>query len=249
MERLKGISVVVTRPASLGHTLSQALSAEGAQVLLMPTLSIQAVPCILETQGVPSDVIFTSQFAAHHAPPFEWESTRISAIGPATARQLKAQQVPVFWTEPKGGDSHSLLTREHFQAVDGRAIWIVTGRRGRGVLGEKLQARGAQVTILPVYDRVCPDALTMAQRTEYQNAHIVVITSAEAFRNLTHLLGPESLSALQTQIVCVPSARIAQWVQACGFVGGVECASGPDDGAMLEAVCRAKEQLKSGQSE
>lgn len=244
MNPLDGLRVVVTRPEPYAQALSEALEAQGAQVLTLPTIQIKPVPCSIPSE-IPTDIIFTSQAAVQNAPALP-KQANIYAIGPATAAALKEQGVDKVITQPAGNDSADLLSSANLASPLGRTFWLVTGRHGRRLLEQELLAKGGQITRLEVYERRCPSPIGQAQQRSFQLAHAVVITSVDAFRHLVHMAGPALMPSLSQKIVCVPSERVAVYIERLGFIPHIIKARGPQHASIVEALIPLARQLNSG---
>jgi uroporphyrinogen-III synthase len=95
-ESLKGVRVLVTRPAHQAENLCRLIEAEGGTAVRLPLLTIEPGAHATEARrqlSAPRDLwIFTSANAVRHALPWiggAWPP-RLAAIGPATAAALAA---------------------------------------------------------------------------------------------------------------------------------------------------------------
>jgi len=226
---LAGRTVLVTRPAHQAAALAQAIRAAGGTAFEFPALDIEAVP--LDALSVPlaqlakADMaIFISpnaaQFgmAAIRASGCLSPSTEVFAVGPGTARALRAQGVSGIVT-PVGQDSEALLALPQLTEVAGKRVVIVRGVGGRALLAAALAARGARVDFLECYRRVRPqaDAAPLLVRWHTGRIDAVTVTSAETLHNLAALLGEAGASLLANTPLFAPHEKIAEAARRFGI--------------------------------
>ncbi|HEX4804427.1 MAG TPA: uroporphyrinogen-III C-methyltransferase [Conexibacter sp.] len=117
---------------------------------------------------------------------------RVAAIGPATARALRAHGV-LADVLPDRAIAESLVEALGEQPVK-RAL-IARARVARDVLPDALRARGAEVDVLELYETVA-EPLSAAQREAIRSADYVTFTSASTVTNLLGALGDDGAAAL-----------------------------------------------------
>jgi uroporphyrinogen-III synthase len=224
---LAGRTVLVTRPAHQAVALAQAVRAAGGEAFVFPALVIEAVAVdelstSLEQLATADIAIFISPNAAQFGMAAIQSGgnlpAEVFAVGPGTTRALQARGVSGVITPP-GQDSEALLALPQLQAVAGKRVVIVRGMGGRAVLAETLAARGAQVTYLECYRRVCPqaDAAPLLARWRAGGIHAVTITSAETLHNLAALLGEAGASLLAATPLFAPHEKIAEAARRFGI--------------------------------
>lgn len=251
--RLDGWNVLVTRPAGMGDALATRLRDAGAHVDSSPLLEIvplnegRATPAAVLALDHFDIVIVTSRNAAIHGmlllsrhwPRLPDTGQRWLAVGAATAAVLASWHV----TAEAPGDERSegLLALPALAAVSGMSVLLLTGEGGRGLIEETLQARGATVVRLPVYQR----RRSAAARRELDALHhaqgrrAVLVTSVDALHNLL-VLAPW-LPASNVHLIA-GSQRIAAAAAANG-VRHVTVADGADDERMLAALTQLATQI------
>ncbi|OPX55795.1 hypothetical protein BTE48_07525 [Oceanospirillum multiglobuliferum] len=136
--------------------------------------------------------------------------------GQGSAKALEQWGLPVVYPT-EGDNSEAMLNLPALQKVSGEKILLCKGESGRELLHEQLCARGAQVTLLPLYRRVCP-ALLAAEREILQEAEfdVVMISSSDALKNLVQCVG-SSAPALFGKTILVSSPRLRLEARALGF--------------------------------
>ena len=240
-ESLKGVRVLVTRPAHQAENLCRLIEAEGGTVVRLPLLTIepgtQAAEARQRLAGSDDWWIFTSANAVRHAQMLatgEWPA-RLAAIGPATATAIAAAGHAGAATPVAGASSEALLALAEFQQLQDVRILVVTGEGGRHVLERELAARGASVERAEVYRRVPlpypPEAVASALR----KSDVVVITSGESLEHLVRLTPEGSRPSLFKKALVVPGGRVVEKARELGFVQPPRLAEPMSDAALCSA--------------
>jgi uroporphyrinogen-III synthase len=239
-EALKGVRVLVTRPAHQAENLCRLIEAEGGTAVRLPLLTIEPAAHAAEARrllAAPRDLwIFTSANAVRHALPLiggPWPA-RLAAVGPATAAALAAAGQDA--ARPlAGASSEALLAAPELQDVAGLGVLVVTGEGGRGVLERGLAQRGAVVERAEVYRRVPlpdpPDAVAAALR----RSDVVVVTSGEALEHLVRLAPESARASLLKKPLVVPAARVVETARELGFSQPPRVAEPMSDAALASA--------------
>jgi len=243
---LAGRTVLVTRPAERAAALTQAIRAAGGAAFEFAALAIEAVPvnelAVPLAQLAKADIaIFISpnaaQFgmAAIRAGGSLPASADIFAVGPGTARALRAQGISGV-IMPDGQDSEALLALPQLAAVTGKRVVIVRGVGGRALLADTLAARGAQVTFMECYRRVLPqaDAAPLLARWQAGGIDAVTVTSAETLDNLAALLGEAGRTLLLHTPLFAPHEKIAEAARRFGIARVIATPGG--DAGLLEGL-------------
>ncbi len=216
---LFGRRVLVTRARQQAGVFAELLEQQGAEVIRFPT--IETVP--LE-QYTPLDtairqiegydwLIFTSVNGVTHfcqrldAVDQDLRSLaniRIAAIGPATAKAVKALHLKVD-AVPAEYRAEALLPL--LNEVQGKRILLPRAAEAREVLPQELQRRGATVDEVPAYQTVRPQAKVeeLEAWLEEDRIDLVTFTSSSTVRNLVAMLGNEGASEIlsKTLIGCI----------------------------------------------
>lgn len=227
MERpLRGVGVLVTRPARQAAGLVAQLAAVGATPIVFPAVVIlpPSNPAPLTRAHAQLDdydaAIFVSANAAEYGAPARWPPTAVAyATGPGTASALTAVGIPDVRIPETTFDSQGLLALPALQAISGRRIAVFRGEGGRDDLGVALRRRGAFVDYIDCYRRAPPEAGAggLVEALRGGRVHALTITSSEGLDNLCALLDAPDRDVLARIPTFVPHPRIAEHAQSLGF--------------------------------
>jgi len=238
---LTGVGVLITRPKKQADFLAKRLEEAGAVPVLLPTIEI-APPSDMQPLrearaqlGAYDFVMFVSANAVEQAlatsTPWPQNVTAL-APGKGTAAALQQAGVPAecILMPVARFDSEGLLALPALQHMQGKRVLILRGEQGRELLGETLAARGAEVTRVTCYRRMCP-----AGETEFlwpllrQNRlQAITLTTGEALDNLETMAGEALSQALKMLPVFVTHPRIAAHAQARGW-NAIDVSGGAED--------------------
>ncbi|HEX5761466.1 MAG TPA: uroporphyrinogen-III synthase [Thermoanaerobaculia bacterium] len=168
---LAGLRVVVTRAAHQAGGLAERFAAAGARIELLPLLEVvpPADPRRLERAASELPlydwVVFTSANAVEALLPLAGgplpARVRTAAVGPATAKALRAWQVEPDLTATL--DAEGLLALLAPQVGRQRRVLLPQAADARPRLAEGLALAGAEVVTVAAYDkRLPPDAAARA---------------------------------------------------------------------------------------
>lgn len=182
-------TVLLTRPAHQIANLSKAIEDLGWRCFSVPTIEIIFADAQLiqqQCKNLACDaMIFTSANAVYPILPL-WQqmpNAQVFAIGSGTARVLAQNQIQARVPEQEQFTSEGLLNLKFFQAVENRKIIIFTGKNPKQLLAKELKARGAQVTVLEVYERKCPNK-DLSDFSRGNSPAVIVCSSKESLLNL-----------------------------------------------------------------
>lgn len=240
---LTGLSVLVTRPLPQGTRLAAAIEQSGGEAHVLPAIAIN--PLIAQLAGTYDLVVFVSVHAVEHgaAHIVRTQSTRIAAIGNATATSLRDAGLEANVVPEQGFRSEDLLAHPDLNIQTSSRVLIVRGRGGRELLRETFTHHGCHVDVLEVYERTLPQ-WNPAQRDELENLwaaggiHAATATSVETLQNLQSLLSERGKHLLASTPLVMPSARIAEAAHELGLRGDCILASGADDESIIYALGR-----------
>jgi uroporphyrinogen-III synthase len=250
---LTGTTILVTRPQPQATELANAIANWGGESIVFPTIAIEPLavePLAVESMaaGKPEAfdlVIFVSVHAvAHGAHLIErGPSTRIAAIGKATAAALSAVNLPAEIVPQAGFTSEALLAQPNLQMTTGQRVLIVRGAGGREMLRESLSAQGSIVNTLEVYRRVKPSiaadtAASLELRWFEDGIDAVTATSVETYTNLTELISPRARTLLNGTALIAPSRRIIDAARETGWNAEGLVAGSAEDAAILGTLAR-----------
>lgn len=248
-EPLAGRGIVITRPVHQTGSLAAGVRAAGGRAILFPVIEI-VDPADLAPFNALVDrlqefdlAIFISPNAVNRAmnlisarralPP----GLRITAVGRASVRALRAHGVADVIAPAEGFDSETLLALPAFRDVAGKRVVVFRGVGGRELLGDTLIARGAQVAYAECYRRVRPllDPGPLLGAWARGEVHAVVITSSEGLNNLFQMIGKAGEARLAATPVFVSHPRIAETARLRGLSKVVTTAVG--DEGMIAGLC------------
>lgn len=238
---LEGQRVLVTRPAGLSESLILALKSAGAQVLHRPTLALIPNQAALPVLNLPPDwVVFVSPFAVQAGwprLPIAWkQQAQMAAVGPGSARALRAQGVKAVIAPAQGGGAFDLLTEAAFNPQAGQTVLIVCGTGGRQQLQQSLREQGVTVVEAVIYDRQpAAEQLDVPEDWQQSPLDFLIVTSAAGLEYLLGMTGPSALQWLKQGRLVTVSERLAQAAMMAGFANPI-VAAGADDAALLAAL-------------
>ncbi|CAM3476982.1 uroporphyrinogen-III synthase [Parendozoicomonas haliclonae] len=220
---LNGLRVLVTRPQPQADRLAAYLEGLGAKTAILPMIAIQS--CKPETLPANIDLTEYSKVIVISVPAVEqfFALKPANSMTPAwvtpgqgTADALKEYGITAHCPDEEF-TSEAMLNLEPLQQVSGQKILLIKGEGGRDTLAETLTDRGADVSSLIVYQRICPDyPAGMLDRTvEEQQISAIVATSGQIVINLLECSSKPEL--LRDIPLLVPSPRVASLAMENGF--------------------------------
>jgi uroporphyrinogen-III synthase len=240
-DALRGVRVLVTRPAHQAENLCRLIEADGGVPIRLPLMTIEPTANPAEAARRLAQWhdawIFTSVNAVRYAAPLvpgSWPA-RVAAIGPATAAALAGAGAAAASAPLAGASSEALLALPELQAVRDLRILIVTGEGGRDVLEHELAARGAHVERAAVYRRVPLPYPAEAVAGALRKSDVVVVTSGEALEHLVRVTPDDARKTLLRKLLVVPSARVVEKARALGFTQAPRLAEPMSDAALCAA--------------
>jgi uroporphyrinogen III methyltransferase/synthase len=198
---LHGVTIAVTRAREQASRLAERLRGLGAEVIVAPVISTRALPgpapeldsydliCFTSPNGV--DALFERLDAEGlDARAFPSRGrTRVAAIGPATARALRARGISTdVMPEKAVGEALAAALGD----VPLKRALVARAREARDVVPDALRERGAEVDVVAVYETVV-ELLNPEQAAAVAAADFITFTSASTVRNfLAAVGGPEA---------------------------------------------------------
>ena len=238
--------ILVTRPARAGERLVDALRRRGCEAVWWPAFDIGAPPdegavrqALSELSDYdlavfvsPSAVHATAQRLAERWPP----ETVIGAVGAGTraatlAELSGAEQATII--APDGTDesgSEAFWSVWQASGRSARRVLLLRAATGRDWIIQQFRAGGAEVAVLPVYQRLA-HALTSREVTDLQawmkmgSVPVVIVSSTEAVDALGDQLKPIQGAAdwLRSGIALATHPRVAQRLHSAGFERVQQC--------------------------
>ena len=247
---LTGLTVLVTRPAAQAAVLCRQLEAQGAAAVMFPAIHIE--PLTAPAIGPVDLAVFVSVNAVEHGAHLvaKGATTRIAAIGRATAAALVAAGRPATIVPASGFDSEGLLADPALALNAGATVLIVHGEGGRELLQQTFIARGLVVETREVYRRVRPvvdesQRAVLEQRWLEDGIDVVTLTSIETLHNLIAMLTDRTRELLRDAALLVASRRILDAARSAGLNGESILAPGADDASMIGALARWRARARA----
>ena len=254
MTGLAEVTILVTRPREQAAALVEPLQQAGAQVLLLPTLAIEAIPISAAQRSLILDldqyafVICVSPNAARlglEALADYWPQWPVQqhwlAVGPATGEAMADWGLNLKVAQ-QGATSETLLDWPELQDLTDKRVLILRGEGGRETLADTLRQRGARVDYLELYRRSVPteDPTALLQALQHQPSVILTVTSGDGLRNLMTMVG-DALPRLQSCPLVVVSGRLAEFAREQGFLD-VWQAQSPAASDMIKTIGAIQQQ-------
>lgn len=250
---LKGLNILVTRPAAQSVSLVTQIQSKGGIAHSFPLIEIHPVsPCpdTLEHISEYDLAIFVSQNAVDCA----WSclanefpgQVRLAAVGQATAEAMQRRGHPPHIVPAGQFDSEGLLARPELGSVTGQRILIVRGVGGRELLAETLVERGAVVDYAEVYQRVPTEQMLTESEDEID---IILVTSGQALEHLRNIAQQSGKLWLMEKPLLVIHERIAVRAGELGFKLKPVVAKQASDEAMLDALLTVKYRVHQSRME
>lgn len=247
---LTGLRILVTRPTAQAEGFCSRVIHLGGSAVPLPVLAIQAQAATL--LDVRYDlVIFISTNAVLHGQAIlqAQPQARIAAVGSATAQALQALGHTIDISPNHAANSEALLAHPLLLTPPARVL-IARGVGGREFLYDTLSARGTQVDVIEVYQRVAviPDAAQYQQIKTClleDQIDVIGVTSVDVLQALDALLDDEAKMAAQRCSLLVGSMRIAHAARQLGWHRELIIAESPEDAAMISALMRWHTRARS----
>jgi uroporphyrinogen-III synthase len=247
-EKLRGIAILIIRPAGLGDRLADKIVEEGGEAVLFPAIEILPAPrpsrlaMVIARLHTFDWAIFVSPTAAREGmkqvrerrrwPP----GVRMAAVGQGTAEALAELGAGEVMAPAAPGDSQALAAMPDLQEIIGQNVVIFRGDGGREFLGRVLAERGARVEYAECYRRARPTVDSSALMDRFRGGRVQALcaASSESLRNLLDMTGVLEGELLSATPVFVPHPRVAEAARGMGF-SRVIVAIGGDD-AIVEGL-------------
>lgn len=241
--------MLVTRAENDIGPLSGRLTALGAHVILLPTISVNpvrtpAAVAILSHVDQYDWIIFTSRNGVSGAARLDGAVAAMSAfrgeigaVGPGTVAELERHGVRATCT-PSGGDATAMLAALIARGIGGRTVLLPRGDLARDDLPAGLRSAGAVVTEVVVYETAIPreQKLAALEAVRRGGIDVIALASPSAWNNLVTMLGSGS-TALQAPAVACIGPTTAEAVRADGIQPAVIAERHTLDG-LVEAIVK-----------
>ncbi len=222
---LYGKRVVVTRARAQASGMARTLEALGAEVVELPAIRIEprietdevraaveslhayALICITSPNG--ARLLFEAMEASGRDAR-ALAQAQVAAIGPGTARALRARGV-IADVVPEKFVAEALIEALARVPVEGKPVLVARAAEARDVLPDALRERGAEVDIVALYETVretpAPEEIERAMEADY-----ITFTSSSTVKNFLEVTGgriPDGARIVSIGPVTSETARAA----------------------------------------
>ncbi len=231
-------TLLIARPLDSSRDLMSAIQQQGWQAVHFCPLQMVLLPEVMDTMqqvALDADVIFVvSPSAVHlvmphltHIP----QTVKFACVGEGSAKALARYVAADRIIYPNDGhDSEAVLRLPFWQGIAGKNVLILRAQTGRHLLADSLQAKGARVMCLSVYER--RQALldwTILSRLLALNTHIAVLVGSKEMAQQLFTQVPTPLhTALKSLLYFSIHPRITAFLHEQGISRVVNCATDHD---------------------
>lgn len=198
--------MVITRRKEQAGGLREALEKKGAKVVELPTIGLappeswRHLDAAIQQLESCDWLVFTSangvegffaRLRRHKKQPKTLQRFRMAAIGPATARALKARGLRPD-VVPDEFRAEGLLVALRGERWRGQRVLLARAAKAREVLPRELRRRGARVNVVPVYQTILPKPSRARARKIFagrRKPEAITFTSSSTVRNFFALHG------------------------------------------------------------
>lgn len=240
---------LVTRPAHQSRLLNQMLEQAGFAVISFPTIAIETSPSTPFLQQLNQSIqsidiaLFVSRNAVdgafHYLDPASLPvRLQLGVVGKGTWQALQDKDIASHIIPADSYNSEGLLASAALQQVKNKRIVIFRGQQGRTLLGDTLQARGAEVEHVEVYRRTLPDYPQeyFEQLTRAQFPQLAIFTSAEGLKNCFQLIGAAQAKTLCSIPWVLISERMRETARELGHNADIIIANSASDEGILQSL-------------
>src|SRR5262245_57440139 len=213
---LRGKRILVTRARRQAKPLVQAIEALGGEVVEFPTIEIRPpdnygpLDRAIEQIKTYDWLIFTSvngvecflaRFEKLAKSLADLDDIEIVAIGPETAKRLKAAGVPPGLV-PQLYQAEGILETLAGKTLQGKKVLIPRAAKARDILPETLCRQGAQVDVVIAYQTVLPhvDVQALCGILREGGIDAITFTSSSTASNFSAMLQGQDLPRLLARI-------------------------------------------------
>lgn len=249
--------VVVARDNAPDDSLSQALTAQGARVLPLPLMHLDApddgapleravrdlskVDVLVFTSTASVERFFGRMKAAGSDLRSLPASALIAAVGPATRAALEDHHAAPDVVGEEGGDSLAEALKATL-ALDGRKVLFPRAQGGRDELVQALELQGAEVDLVDTHlSKVRPDVEAKVRNALQEVAlrdaqhKALLLTSPKRVQTLADAVDPKALPDGLRLLALGPTTQAA--AQEAGFVD-VELCSSPTASGVVDLLLK-----------
>jgi uroporphyrinogen-III synthase len=258
---LKGVKVLVTRPAHQNQKLYDLVRAHGGEPVVCPLIKIEPTYAheVLLTVLTRIDEIDIAIFVSTNAVTHGLgalraqgqtlsESTQVFAVGATTALMLQAADIRVDGVPLGLSAANGLRALPTFRNVSNRRVVVFRGNGGESSLLEWLKNEGARVFVAETYRREMPIEINSAiiELCQQSTIDVITLTSVTSVEHLFALLPDNTHRMLKNATVVTLSQRIARYCENQGFQGAILVADEASDQALVETIVQHCDIVRQG---
>ena len=242
---LRGLRVLVTRPAHQAQNLCGMIRSAGGTPLSLPIIEIvppgdpRLAAGIIHRLHEFDLAVFVSRNAIDRVLDAmgdrPWPAgTRIAVVGRGSADALMRHGLRGHIKPAGEFSSEGLLAEDALRDARGLRVVIFRGDSGRKLIASTLRARGATVTETEIYRRELP-AGAAERLAEFASGEVdaIVVTSNQGLLNLREAAGEELAAWLLSRRLVVISRRAAELARSLGFERPAEVAAEASDAGLF----------------
>ena len=218
---LAGRRIVVTRARAQAGGVAGRIEELGGEVIEFPTIEIQPPESFAALDAAIARIadydwlIFTSvngveqflvRFELSGKSLAEFQSKRVAAVGPPTAKRLEAAGIGSCLV-PEQFQAEGVLDALKPEELRGKHVLIPRAAKAREILPETLRQWGAVVDVVEAYRTVIPtaDIVGLGNLLRERKVDMVTFTSSSTVANFVKLFRGEKLSDILrgTAIGCI----------------------------------------------
>lgn len=250
---LRGLRVLVTRPAHQAQNLCGMIGGAGGTPLSLPIIEIAPPRDPRLAAGTIHRLhefdlaVFVSRNAIDRVLDAmgdrPWPAgTRIAVVGRGSADALMRHGLRAHIRPAGEFSSEGLLAEDALRDARGLSVVIFRGDSGRELIASTLRARGATVTETEVYRRELPAgaAERLAEIAAAGEVDAVVVTSNQGLLNLREAAGDGLADWLLSRRLVVISRRAAELARSLGFERPAEVAAEASDAGLFAILSGQK---------
>ena len=243
-QRLKGVRLLVTRPAHQSEEILTRLRTLGAQAVGFPTIEIfelTAGDSLIKRMDEYALAIFISGNAVHYGfmalarvgVPYT-DLPPVVAIGRGTAKLLESKGVANVQC-PEHPSSDSLLQMPVVKSLEpSKKVILFRGLGGKEVIAVGLRACELEVYYAEVYERCKPASATLSFADFAPD--LILMTSRDGLQNLYDLTDSRFRAQLLKTPILLGSQSMLDLYEKLGFQQDAVIAKSPLDDDMVDAV-------------
>lgn len=225
-QRLRGKRILITRPQPQAEQTARLIEARGAIPLYLPCLQVNCLP--LDHQQIKAqvkeatDILFTSANGVHCLAETLgaemaaiFAGKRIAAVGEKTADALACHDITADLL-PASYSQEGLIELYQSEGMP-KSLLFFRAKEGRELLNSALESAGCSVTMVPIYETICPQGEASEIITGIQDGSVdaVLLGSPKTALNYLQRIGDRSIA--NKPVIVAISRQVADTATAAGL--------------------------------